>query len=63
VEEAVSKIWKANPNLASIPAIVKPFSTIRADWTTSCYVHLSPSISTCSDTNIETELRTDLLEI
>jgi hypothetical protein len=61
VEEAVSKIQKVNPDLASIPVIIKPFPTIRADWTTSCYVHLSPSISPRSDTNIEAEPRTDLL--
>ena len=55
VEQAVTKIRKANPDLASIPVIIKPFPTIRADWNTSCYVHLSPSISPRSDTNIENE--------
>ena len=63
VEQAVTKIRKANPDLASIPVIIKPFPTIRADWNTSCYVHLSPSISPRSDTNIENEPRTDLLQI
>ena len=54
MEEAVSQIRKTNPDLASIPVVVKPFATLRADWTTSCYIHLSPSLSPRSDT-IETE--------
>jgi hypothetical protein len=63
MQDAVSQIQKANPDLASIPVLVKPFPTLRADWTTSCYIHLNPSISLRSDTNIETEPRTDLLEL
>ena len=45
MQDAVSQIQKANPDLASIPVLVKPFPTLRADWTMSCYIHLNPSIS------------------
>ena len=63
MQDAVSQIQKANPNLVSIPVLIKPFPTLRADWTTSCYIHLNPSISLQSDTNIETEPWTDFLEL
>ena len=37
MQDAISQIQKANPDLASILVLVKPFPTLRADWTTSCY--------------------------
>ncbi|KAF9033868.1 hypothetical protein BJ165DRAFT_1514521 [Panaeolus papilionaceus] len=55
----VSQIRITDPSL--IPIIIKPFSLRNAnDWTTTCYVHIDPSIlsRTCADS----EPRTDLLE-
>jgi hypothetical protein len=56
--EAIAKIRTGNQTLT--PIVVKPFNPSRNDWTTTCYIHMDPSISSRT---AESEPRTDLLQL
>jgi len=62
VQTAILQISKANPDLADIPILAKPFSS-RGDWTTTCYIQLdSRKIPKSLNETDPSEPRSDLLE-
>ncbi|KAF8163598.1 hypothetical protein B0H34DRAFT_696009 [Crassisporium funariophilum] len=60
MKDAIAETRQANTDLTNVNVIVKPFPN-RGEWTTSCYIHLDPSLSTRLGTDAEPH--TDLLEI
>ena len=58
VGNAINQIRNANPDLATIPITINPFSPQHKTWQTSCYVNLTNTSRTSG-----TEPRTDLLQL
>ena len=58
VGNTIIQIRNANPDLATIPISINPFSTQHKTWQTSCYVNLANTSITSG-----TEPRTDLLQL
>jgi len=58
VSNAINQIHKANPDLATIPIMINPFSPQHKTWQTFCYVNLTNTSCTSG-----TEPCTDLLQL
>jgi hypothetical protein len=58
VGDAINQIRNTNPDLATIPITINPFSPQHKTWQTSCYVNLTNTSRTSG-----TEPRTDLLQL